>query len=72
MMWPLQFAAIRAFGVGLAWQGLVAASHTGAGRRSLSLWNGHGLRLSGLGAALQSGRGRMGRSHFVINASRAV
>jgi hypothetical protein len=71
-MWPLQFAAVRALGVRLAWQGLVAASHAGAGKRSLSLWNGHGLRLSGLGAALQSGRGRMGRSHFVINASRAV
>ena len=39
---PLQFAAIRALGVGLARERLVAATHAAAGRRSLSLGNGHG------------------------------
>src|SRR6478752_9951877 len=42
VMRPLQLAAIRALGVGLRRQRMVAAAHAPAGRGGFSLRNGHG------------------------------
>ncbi|MDB5374250.1 MAG: hypothetical protein JWP04_2892 [Belnapia sp.] len=42
MMRTLQFTAIRAFRVGHAGQGLMAATHAGTGGRNFFLRDGHG------------------------------
>src|SRR5215469_18954800 len=42
MMGPLEFAAIRAFGVGRRFQGVMRTPHIAARGRGFLLWDGHG------------------------------
>jgi hypothetical protein len=52
-------------------QRLVATAHATAGRRGLSLGNGHGTAPLRSGDALRPDQGRRGRSHIVHNIGRA-
>ncbi len=52
VMWPLQFAAIRAFVVRARNQSMVGPAHIAPGARDLGLWDGHGFNFRVRGSYL--------------------